>query len=708
VPTMTPGATRSRRARRAVVLITLVTAVLGAVAFVTRDQWTWLTAATSVEREIPSAPTLTISSPDERLFAIDTSRSEARFRVNETLAGIERETVGVSDAIAGDIVINMTDPQRSTIGTVVVNVEVLDTGSTLRDKRIRADFLESSRFRFAEFTPTVIEGLPQTIDQGVSYELVIRGDLTIKDVTSSATFSGSVLMEGDEVRATMKAAVLMSTYGVGPINIGGLVIADNEITLELRLTAIESANAVELAPIEVTAEPIVFDADAPGGFAANVMPVLAQNCARCHATGGPGASTWSLDTAADAAEIAADLVLITSSRYMPPWPASAQSVAFEQDWSLPEHELASIANWVAAGAVLDVDPQTPIVAPADQASGLERDIVTTAREPYVGSTDQPDDYRCLINDPQLNETRWLRAYDFEPDQKEVVHHAVVFLASQGLREQAEQIDSGDEAPGWECFTLTNLQETGTDSVDQVLGWAPGRQPVVYEPGTGLKMEAGDFLVVQIHYNYDDRAPLDLSRMVLDFASQTEVDAAGGSLAPVDNAVYIGPAEIPCRSDEQGPLCARSAALDQAREKYGIVAGFIPDFVLDQCGQQASDYAQMTSGVASSSCDLPVQQEGRIVSIFGHLHELGAAIRLTLNPDTPDETVLLDIPTWSFEWQLGYTPSDNIVIDRNDTLRIECWWDRSLAHNDEPRYILWAEGTGDEMCYSAISTVAVVE
>ena len=97
-----------------------------------------------------------------------------------------------------------------------------------------------------------------------------------------------------------------------------------------------------------------------------------------------------------------------------------------------------------------------------------------------------------------------------------------------------------------------------------------------------------------------------------------------------------------------------------------------------------------------------------MSVFGHLHEIGTAFRMTLNPGTASETVILDIPTWSFEWQLGYTPSEEIVIDRGDTVRIECWWDRSLSTNDEPRYIVWAEGTGDEMCYSAISTVAVNE
>jgi hypothetical protein len=87
-----------------------------------------------------------------------------------------------------------------------------------------------------------------------------------------------------------------------------------------------------------------------------------------------------------------------------------------------------------------------------------------------------------------------------------------------------------------------------------------------------------------------------------------------------------------------------------------------------------------------------------------MHEFGASYRMTLHPDTPDERVLLDIPVWSFEWQLNYTPVEEIRIERGDTLRFECWWDRSFVHLEEPRYVTWNEGTVDEMCYSSIRVI----
>ena len=87
-----------------------------------------------------------------------------------------------------------------------------------------------------------------------------------------------------------------------------------------------------------------------------------------------------------------------------------------------------------------------------------------------------------------------------------------------------------------------------------------------------------------------------------------------------------------------------------------------------------------------------------------MHEFGAAYRMTLHPDTTDERILLDIPVRDFEWQFDYEPVEDIRIKRGDTVRFECWWDRTLQHMPEPRYIIWNEGTGDEMCVSGISVL----
>ena len=111
---------------------------------------------------------------------------------------------------------------------------------------------------------------------------------------------------------------------------------------------------------------------------------------------------------------------------------------------------------------------------------------------------------------------------------------------------------------------------------------------------------------------------------------------------------------------------------------------------------------MTNGIASSTCDQPARFEGYISAVLGHQHNIGASFRMTLNPGTPAELILLDIPKWDFEWQFAYYPQEEIYVKRDDVIRLDCVWDRSLRPNDlEPSYVLWADGSNDEMCFAVI-------
>ena len=86
-----------------------------------------------------------------------------------------------------------------------------------------------------------------------------------------------------------------------------------------------------------------------------------------------------------------------------------------------------------------------------------------------------------------------------------------------------------------------------------------------------------------------------------------------------------------------------------------------------------------------------------------MHLLGSSITLTLNPGTPRARVLLDIPRWSFHWQNSYVLASPIRAEAGDVVRVTCRYDvgkrRHLgpAASRTPRYVLWGEGTTDEMC-----------
>jgi len=440
------------------------------------------------------------------------------------------------------------------------------------------------------------------------------------------------------------------------------------------------------------------------GFAADVMPILQANCASCHTGGGPGVAHLPMDTVGLVQEASFEVGASAAVGYMPPWPAGDGDVAFHDDRRLSAEQLEIINAWAAAGGPIDLDPSTPIEPTSQTVVPLERDVVMTGL-PYKGSTALRDDYRCQIYDPLLTETAYLQGFGLEADRTEVVHHALLFHAEAATRDAAERADAADAAIGWQCGGLAGFAGDSGD-VDQIMSWGPGQAPTTLPSDTGIELAPGDFFVTQIHYHYEqawDDLPADESTIVLDLASDDVIAAAGGRLDPITLTLYLGPAEIPCTVGEVGPLCDRSAMSAHLIETWGPAAGRIADFLMLQCGNTADDFAQMTNGIASSTCDLPARP-GEIVSVWGHMHEIGASFRMTLNPGTTDERVLLDIPAWDFDWQLDYRPIETIVLEADDIVRVECSWDRSLLDDGaEPRYVMWGEGTEDEMCYSQIVT-----
>jgi hypothetical protein len=163
-----------------------------------------------------------------------------------------------------------------------------------------------------------------------------------------------------------------------------------------------------------------------------------------------------------------------------------------------------------------------------------------------------------------------------------------------------------------------------------------------------------------------------------------------------------PVELACAKSEHGPLCNRGNALLDLARKYGPVGGLAPAGLLLLCGKNAANPRPSLV----TSCDRQITRPTRILAAAGHMHLLGQSIRLTLDPGTPDARVLLDIPRWDFRWQNAYTLAQPIDAKPGDVVRVTCRYDvgkrvhaghTGHAIPTTPRYVLWGEGTSDEMC-----------
>lgn len=176
------------------------------------------------------------------IFRIIEEESEARFLIDETLVGDPTVVVGRTNRIAGDILVDFSNPNASQIGDIAVNARTLRTDTTLRDQSIRGQILQSSRdeYEFIIFTPIRLEGLSTTpIAVGDEVDFQIVGNLTIRGVTREVTFEATVtLVETDRIEGFASTQVAYADYDITinpPPTVNGV---GDIVTLELDFVAL--------------------------------------------------------------------------------------------------------------------------------------------------------------------------------------------------------------------------------------------------------------------------------------------------------------------------------------------------------------------------------------------------------------------------------------------------------------------------------------
>ena len=641
---------------------------------------------------VVTAPELVAAHEGQRVFRIDGNQSTARYQAHEEfLDATVGSPIGETSWIAGDVLIDPDDPGASRFGTFVVNVESLESDSRMRDARLRQDYLESSKHpevevRFGQFLDA-----PTSFEQGEEYGFRIEGDLTVREITAPTVWDVVLEFDGSHLRGSANTEILMSTYGVGPISVAGLVNTRDEVLLSADLVAYDIAAGVgPTAPLP--AQVLATSDEAGPSFAEEILPILSSACADCHQPGDVGAGHWSLATAADAAGFAQDLALVTRLGYMPPWKPGGATPSLLHERSLGAEQRTSLERWAAAGGPLDVDPDTPVPLNRTDVVQVRADLVLGLDQPYEGTGELSDDYRCFLLEPAFDEDTFITGFSLEPGERRVVHHSLVYLAGPDAREAALAAAGRDDRPGWECFGGPGIPGAG----GVIASWVPGQTATTQPEGTGFLVPAGSVFVFQIHYNYKDGALPDRTRLVL----QTE--PANGELLALQSVPLIAPVEIPCGEGAVGPECERGRVLAELREAHGLRASILPGLLLGLCGRAIEEFQEQDGPTVTSWCDAPMRYAGVIVEVGGHMHTMGRSFSLTLNPGTDAEQTLFEIPEWDFNWQGRYRYRNPIRVAEGDTIRISCTWNKGAGNS--ARYTVWGEGTRDEMCLSSLTVL----
>ena len=306
-----------------------------------------------------------------------------------------------------------------------------------------------------------------------------------------------------------------------------------------------------------------------------------------------------------------------------------------------------------------------------------------------------DDYRCFLLDPRLSRDAMVTGVDVLPGNPKVVHHVILFRVPPAQVARAQALDAAQPGQGWTCFGGSGVEGQG-DSLDAApwLGaWAPGGGERVLAKDIGMPLEKGSRVVMQVHYNLLAGRGPDTT------AARLRLAPADGSRKTLQTMLLPAPVELPCRLGHTGPLCNREASVADVTKRFGTIAGVTGNFLNMIC-----------KGVGPSPtqrCTRPVTEKATIRAVAGHMHLLGRSISITVNRGRPDERRVLDIPVWDFDDQGSRAVAPAVHVKPGDTLTVECRHDQALrdvlpAFAGQPeRYVVWGEGTTDEMCLGIV-------
>ena len=387
--------------------------------------------------------------------------------------------------------------------------------------------------------------------------------------------------------------------------------------------------------------------------------------------------------------------------------------------------LAGAAVLAAAGVVASalalVSPGTTATrapaAPATAAATAPAAPITIALTMLRAYTPQrrngaTDDYRCFVLDPKLASDVFVTSAHITPGQPSLVHHVILFKESGAGAAAALRKERETKGRGWTCFGGPGLGAAGQSSGSRdalngapwLSAWVPGRTTDALPAGVGVLLPKGSLIVMQVHYNLLNGARADRSRVELG------VQPATAKLAAVKTLLLVAPVELPCPAGSTGPQCERGTILTESAIKYGLAEAFIPVGLLRGCDKTLADYPRQRGDASDlrTSCDQVLPRDVTIRGVAGHMHLRGRDIRLTLVRPSGDEQTLLHIPDWDFHWQDVYYLARPVAASAGDTLRVSCSHNNSPSNQPivdgkllTPRYVLWGEGSTDEMCLGIV-------
>jgi hypothetical protein len=406
-----------------------------------------------------------------------------------------------------------------------------------------------------------------------------------------------------------------------------------------RLTLESLMKILEVTTIAMCMSAAAWARAAPVTFSREIAPLVYKNCTTCHRSG--EAAPFPLISYGDAKKHARQIADVTARHIMPPWRAEPGHGDFIGEHRLDDSQIALFKKWVDQGCLegdAKAAPEVPQFTSGWQLG--EPDMIVKMPEPYELVAEGRDVYRCFVLPVQIPAGKYLRAVEFRPSNRRIVHHALLttlrhdFAVARLFMGKGNSFSSGLVAPG--------------DRLAGSLGlWTPGYEPRPLPAGYAIEWPRNCDLVVQLHLHPSGKPEFEQSSIGLYFSGERPHGRLK-SLVMLYKDINIAPG-----NDHYS--VNKSMTLKEDVDAYGI---------------------------------------------FPHMHLIGRTVDVTATLPDGSKQPLIQINDWDFNWQNYYQYAKPIHLKAGT--KVEAHWtfdnsaDNAANPSQPPQRVTFGEQTTDEM------------
>lgn len=270
--------------------------------------------------------------------------------------------------------------------------------------------------------------------------------------------------------------------------------ADFETAIAATLN--DEAIAVSELPLtsgtQVTYPALAANSETVPSYEHDIAPIIEENCAKCHRA--TGVAPFALDSHTMVMGWSPMIREVIMTKRMPPGQVDPHIGDFENDMVLADADAQKLLHWIQAGSPMDGnrDPLAEIQWPASEWAFGEPDYIITVPPQEIPATGVLDYYNVVV-DVDIEQDRWVRASQYIPGDRSVLHHTLHSIIAPGATRGGSLLGGDPDRPG-------------------IAPYIPGQDPRVEPPNTGGLLKAGSRIAMQMHYTTNGRETVDQSRI----------------------------------------------------------------------------------------------------------------------------------------------------------------------------------------------------